>query len=227
MHVNVKEFLQEADLQEPLYPGKRIVKPCKQVGEYRNHCVVIDWRDPSTLSVEIKPGLSGKHLAPEMVKQYPVSFQMPTYVKIDTSIDAQNDNDEDEDGEEGKSKGKRGESGGGGKKMTKNMSLDDIEMIAARFSDKAEGKIPELGKIKEMMIMGVQLAKESFATAFSELTKQINHAKVTMTEVLAKAANIVTRVSPPEYIKPTGNETTQYKYDREKNADIGMTMRMG
>lgn len=220
MQVDVKEFLEDADIKETLYPGKRIVKPCKQIGEYKNHCVVVDWRDPETIKIEVKPGLSGKQLAPEMTKQYPMCFQTPTYVKIDVV----NDNDEDEDEDEGK--GSKGKSGGGGKKMGKK-KLEDIEMIRARFSDKAEGKIPTLGQIKEMMVMGMNVAKESFGAAFTELTKQIKHAKITVSEVLAKAADVVTRVTPPDYIKPKGDETATYKYDREKNADIGFSMTMG
>lgn len=223
MHVNVKEFLVEADIKDTLYPGKRIVKPCKQIGEFKNHCVVVDWRDPETIKLEVLPGLSGRHLAPEMVKEYPVCFQSPTYVKIDVV----NDNDDEED-EESEGKGSKGKSGGGGKKMAKKKKLEDIEVIAARFGDSAEGKVPTLGDIKEMVVMGVQLAKESFTSAFGELTKQIKQAKITTTEVLAKAAkNMVTRVEPPSFMKPKGDETAQYKYDRDKNADIGFRMSLG
>ena len=219
MRVNVKEFLVDADIKEALYPGKRIVKPCKQIGEYKNHCIVVDWRNPDTITIDVRPGLSGKQLAPEMIKKYPVCFQMPTSVKIDVT----NDNDEDEEEEEGKSKGK---SGGGGKKPAKK-KLDDIELIAARFGDSAEGQIPALGEIKEMFVMGVEIAKEAFGAAFEELTKQINHAKIAATEILSKAADLVTRVQPPSFMEPKGDETTKYKYDREKNADIGFKMTLG
>ncbi len=221
MLVNVKEFLDHADVQEALYPGKRIVKPCKHIGQYKNHCVVIDWRDPETINIDVRPGLSGKLLAPEVVKQYPVCFQMPTHVKIKVV----NDNEDGEDDEE-EGKGSKGKSGGGGKKPAKKkkMSLEDIELIAARFGDSAEGKIPLLGEIKEMMVMGVEIAKESFANAFSELTNQIKHAKISATEILAKAADLVTRVQPPSFIKPKGDETVKYSYDRRKNENIGFKM---
>ncbi len=219
MHVDVKAFLKEADVREELYPGKRIVKPCKQIGEYKNHCVVIDWRDPDVIQLDIKPGLSGKHLAPEMVQQYPVCFQMPTTVKIKVL----NDNETSEE-EEDETEGKKGKSGGGGKKPAKKKTLDDIELIAARFGERAEGKIPNVGEIKEMMVMGVQLAKEAFQNAFTELTKQIQHAKISATEILSKAADLVTKVEPPSYIKPRGDETQKYRYDRDKNADIGFKM---
>jgi hypothetical protein len=218
MLVDVQKFLDYADIKEALYPGKRLVKPCKQIGQYKNHCVVLDWRDPDVIRIDIKPGISGKHLAPEVVKEYPVCFQTPTYVKIEVVND--NADDDDDEGEEGKSKGK---SDGGGKQPAKK-KLEDIEKIAARFSKSVEGAIPSLGKIKEMVVMGMQIAKEGFAIAFAELTRQIQHAKISATEILAKSADLVTKVTPPAFLKPSGDETVTYKYDREKNADIGVGM---
>jgi len=217
MQLNIKEFLKHADVQDSLYPGKRIVKPCTQIGEYKNHCVVIDWRDPDLIRIDIKPGLSGKQLAPEIIKQYPVNLQIPTYVKIKVINDNEKSTDDDDEESEEKSKGK---SGGGGKKPARK-KLEDIELIAARFGDSVEGSIPTLGEIKEMMVMGIQLAQESFNNAFAELTNQMNHAKIAVTEILSKAADIVTKVTPPEYITPSGDETQKYDYDRERNANIG------
>ena len=215
MLVDIQEFLNEAKIEESLYPGKRIVKPCKQTGEFKSHSVIMDWRDPSILRIEIRAGISGKQLAVEALKNYPVCFQMPTYVDIKVT----NDNEEDE--EEGKSKS--GSSGGGGKKPARK-KLKDIEIIAARFGDSAKGKIPAVGEIAKMVVMGVEMAKDAIGAAFGELTKQISHAKVSATELLAKASNLVTRVQPPSFLKPKGDETASYKYDREKNADIGMRM---
>jgi len=217
MLVDVQKFLDYADVKEALYPGKRLVKSCKQVGQYKNHCIVLDWRDPDVIRIDVKPGLTGKHLAPEVVKEYPVCFQAPTYVKIEVIND--NDDEEDED-EEGK-KGKSGDSKG--TKPAKK-KLEDIGQIATRFGESVEGKIPSLGQIKEMMVMGMEIAKEGFAVAFAELTKQMEHAKISATEILAKSADLVTKVSPPAFLKPTGDETVTYKYDREKNADIGVNM---
>lgn len=240
MQINIKKFLTDADIKETLYPGKRIVKKCKQIGEYKNHCVVIDWRDSENIQIDIKPGLSGKQLAPEIANKYPVCFQMPTRVKIKVTND-NDDNDkegsgDDEEGrskgkgssgddEEGKSKGK-GSSGGGGKKPAKK-KLEDIKLIAARFGDSAEGSIPTLGEIKEMVVMGVEIAKEAFESAFTELSRQITHAHIAATEILAKAANLVTRVTPPSFMEAKGDETTNYNYDRNKNADIGFKMSLG
>lgn len=220
MLVDVQKFLEFANIKEALYPGKRFVKPCKQIGQYKNHCIVLDWRNPDIIRIDIKPGLSGKQLAPEVVKEYPVCFQTPTYVKIQVINDNdETDNEEDED-EEGKSEGKSG----GGKQLAKKKTLEEIQQIAARFSKSVEGAIPSLGEIKEMMVMGMEITKEQFAIAFAELTRQISHAKISATEILAKSADMVTRVTPPGFLKPKGNEDVTYKYDREKNADIGVKM---
>lgn len=221
MQVDLKKFLDEAHIEEAFYPGKRIVKACKQTGEYKSHCVVLDWRDPENIHIEIKAGLSGKHLAPENLKQYPVCFQMPTYVNIKVTNDNADSDEDEEDEEEGKASGGKG---GGGKKPAKKKkkTLSNIAMIAERFSQSAEGKIPTLGKIVNMVVLGVEMAKDSFGAAFDELTKQIGHAKVSATQLLAKTSDLITRVAPPSYLTPRGDETQKYKYDREKNADIGM-----
>ena len=221
MRVDIKEFLDNAGIGDTLYPGKRIVKPCKHIGDYKNHCVVVNWRTPETITIDIRPGLSGKNLPAEILKKYPVCFQMPTRVEIKVV----NDNGDDE-GEEEKGKSGRSSGGGGGKKPA-HTKPEDMDTISARFGDSAEGTIPSGGEITNMIVMGVQIAKESFATAFAELTRQIRHAKITATEILSKAADMVTHIQPPSYVKPKGYETVQYDYDVEKNADIGMQMSLG
>ncbi len=111
MQVNVKEFLEESGIAEPFYPGKRLVYPCRQTGEYKSHCVVMDWREPGKVRIELKAGLSGRDLTPDRLKYYPVSFQSPTYVDIEIT----NDNDDEDDNEEGKDgKSASGKGGGGG-----------------------------------------------------------------------------------------------------------------
>jgi hypothetical protein len=217
MNVNIKEFLEESEIPDSLYPGKRVVKPCKHTGEFKSHCVVFDWRNPEELLVEVKPSLTGKHLAPENLKPYPVCFQMPTYVKIAVT----NDNDEDEEDEKEGRGGKSSGSGGGGRKPAKR-KLEDIELIAARFGSSAEGKAPVLGKITDMMVMGVKIAKEAFTATFAELGRQIKQAKVSATEIPSKSGSFVKRVQPPSYVTPKGDETVKYRYDRMKNADIGL-----
>ncbi len=220
MLLNIKKFLKEAGITEALYPGKRLVKKCKIAGEYKSHSVILDWRDPDKLRLEVKAGLSGKDPEPKELRKYPVSLQTPTYVEIDMKSDKKSD---EEEGEEGKSSGK---SGGGGK-QPKMKNLEDVEMIAGRFGHSAEGRVPEQGTVKEIVVMGLQVAKEAFETIMSELAKQINHAVIATTELLAKAGELVTRVQPPSFLKPKGDETAKYKYDREKNADIGFRPTFG
>lgn len=78
-----------------------------------------------------------------------------------------------------------------------------------------------------MVVMGLQIAKEAFETVLGELAKQISHSVIAATELLAKAGNMITRVQPPSFLKPKGDETEKYKYDREKNADIGFRPTFG
>lgn len=85
---NIQEFLEECGLKEPLYPGKRVVKKLPQPGEYKSHCVVYDWRDPSKIRIEVKAGLSGRNLEPKELKKYPVSFQSPTFIEIEVDEQA-------------------------------------------------------------------------------------------------------------------------------------------
>ena len=214
MQVNVKEFLKDSGITEPFYPGKRLVKSCRQPGEFKSHCVVFDWRDPAKIVVEVKPGLSGKTLAVERLKEYPVSFQSPTFVEIEVV----NDNKDDED-EEGK--GKSSSSGGG--KGQKKKKLSDLNgLMAQAFADISEGKVPELGDVKKMVVMGMEIAKEAMGAVMGKFTQQIEHARIATTDLLAEAGAKITRYTPPSFMAPKGNEDATYKYDRNKNENIGM-----
>ncbi len=213
MQVNVQQFLEEAGVKEPFYPGKRIVLPCAQTGEFKSHCVVLDWRVPEKIHLEIKPGLSGTDLEPKKLKKYPVSLQMPTYVEIEVI----NDNEAEEE-EEGKSSS--GKSGSGGKKPK-------VNKMASAFGDVVDGKIPALGKVIEMVVMGSEIAAEAFGDVLQKLTKQISQAKISTTALLAQAGKVITKVMPPSFMEPKGDETVKYQYDQEKNADIGFKMTLG
>ncbi len=222
MQVNVKQFLEESGITEAFYPGKKLVHTCRQPGEYKSHCVVLDWRNPEKIRIEVKAGLSGKDLEPAKLKYYPVSFQTPTYVDIEVV----NDNDEKEDEEE-KGKGSSGKGGSGGKKPKKN-NLDAMKLMASEaFGDVMEGKVPELGNIKEMVVLGTQIAAEAYGNVMGKLAHGIAHAKVSTTDMLAQAGKFVTKYMPPSFMKPTGDEQATYKYDREKNADIGYKAGLG
>lgn len=209
MQINVKEFLEESGITEPFYPGKRLVHACKHTGQYKSHCIVLDWRDPDKIRMEVKAGLSGRDLEPAKLKYYPVSFQTPTYVDIEII----NDNEESEETTSGKSSG-------GGKQPSKK--LDDIKSMAFEaFGDVMQGQVPELGKIVEMVVLGTQIAADSFGAVMGKLAQQIEHAKISTTDLLAQAGDFVTKYTPPAFMKPTGDEQAEYKYDREKNENIG------
>lgn len=223
MQVNVKEFLEEAGITEAFYPGKRLVHSCRQAGEYRSHCVVFDWRDPSKIKIEVKAGLSGKDLEPSKLKYYPVSFQTPTYVDIEVVNDNKDDDKEDEE----KGKGTSGK-GGSGSKSPKKKSLSEMSLMASEaFGSAIEGKVPELGKIVDMVVLGTKIAAEAYGNVMGKLAHGIAHAKVSTTDMLSQAGKFVTKYTPPSFMKPTGDEQATYSYDREKNADIGYKAGLG
>lgn len=208
MQVHIEELLKDCGLDEPVYPGKRLVQKMPQPGEFKSHCIVYDWRAPETLRIEVKAGLSGRDLAPKDLVKYPVSFQAPTYIEIEP----ENDNiDEDEDSGSGK-----GKSGGGGKKPAKKKKKS-----LNAFASVAEGKIPSAGDIKKLVVMGKDIAEKAMGAVLGALAEQIKHAKIAPTDLMARASDLVTKYTPPAFMKPKGDETAQYKYDQEKNADIG------
>jgi hypothetical protein len=173
--------------------------------------VVFDWRNPDKIRIELRAGISGKELTIKELKNYPVSFQLPTYVDVEII----NDNKEEE---EGKS---TGGSGGGSSKGPKK-SLESMRSLASEaFGSVREGKIPEFGKVVELVVMGTKIAAEAYGKVLGTLVTQIAHAKIQATELLAQAGNFVTKYTPPSFMAPTGDEQKVYKYDREKNADIG------
>lgn len=219
MRVNVKKFLAEAGVTEAFYPGKRLVHKMRQTGEYKSHCVVLDWRNPDQIRIEVKAGLSGRQLEADKLKYYPVCFQSPTYVDIEIV------NDNGEEDEEGKSSGKKGSSGGG--KQPKKSLKDNIGLAASAFGAAIEGSIPELGAIKEMVVLGKELAQEAYGQVMETLASQMKHMKIATTDLLAKASNLITRYTPPAFMEPKGDEQATYKYDVEKNADIGFKQSLG
>ena len=204
MHVQIREFLDHAGVEEAIYPGKRLLVKCPQPGEFKSHCVVIDWKNPALLHLEVKAGLSGHDLKPVEMKKYPVSFQARTYLEIATD----QDNEEDEEG-----RGSSGRGGGGGKapKMKK------LSESGGAFHRVVEGKIPELGEIKKMVVMGKEIAREAYGQVMEKLAEQIRNMKIATTDLMAEAGKFVTRYTPPAYMKSRGDEDAKYKYDRIKN----------
>lgn len=217
MKINIKEFLAHAGITEAFYPGKRLVHACRQAGEFKSHCVVLDWRDPAHVRIEIKAGLNGRDLEIKDLKNYPVSFQSPTYVDIAFEDHTLSKREEEEEEDSGK-----GRASGGGKKPVMKKNMDDMRLLATQaFGAVREGKIPEVGLIAQIVVMGTKIAKESYSNVMESLAHQINHAKIVATDLLAHAGKYITRYTPPGFLKPTGDEDKVYRYDREKNADIG------
>jgi hypothetical protein len=194
MQVNIKEFLNETGLEEQIYPGKRIVKKLPQPGENKSHCVVYDWRAPETLRIDIKAGLSGKDLTRKDLGKFPISFQAPTYLEIDTTPRNENfiaatvteENHEDEEGDEDGEEGSSGKSGGGGKKIGAKKN----NLFAAAFSTVVEGKVPDLGDVKKLVVMGKEIAREAFSSVIKVLAAQIKNMAVVPVNILASVTKV-------------------------------------
>lgn len=217
MQINVKNFIEQAGLSEPFYPGKRVIKACPQPGEYRSHCVVYDWHEPSRIRIEIKAGLSGKDLSPKDLVRYPISFQAPTFMEIDVetgilrTVDpAANENSEDD--EDGDGETRSGKSGSGGRKIGKKLTTS-----LRSFASAAEGMVPEKGTIVTMVVLGMEIAKEAYGQVLDKFFDQVGHAKMAATDLMAAAGKLLTRYTPPAFMEPKGNEDKVYKYNREKN----------
>lgn len=190
MQVNINEFMSECGVDEKLYPGKRLVHRLPQPGENKSHCVVYDWRHSDTLHIEIKAGLSGNSLPPKELKKFPISFQSPTYIDIDTS-EAANINafEEAEDGDEDGEEGRKGKGGGGGKRpKPKKLAMN-------AFAQVMEGKIPELGDVKKLVLMGKDIAKDAMAPVLASLAAQIKSMSVAPVNLLANISK-VTKIAP-------------------------------
>ncbi|MEM6780571.1 MAG: hypothetical protein AAF569_01770 [Pseudomonadota bacterium] len=213
MQVNIQELLDSADLKDPVYPGKKLVKKYAVPGAYKSHCVVFDWRKDDVLHVALKAGQSGRDLDIKELKQYPVSFQAPTY--LDIAFNSQNDNevtDEDEDEDE-ESKGKKGKKGGGSKGIKSNVSLSAFEKVT-------EGQIPGLGEIEKFVVMGKEIAKEAYGVALDNLKEQLSQAKVMVMDLMKDVDDTIKRATPGGGLEAKGNEALNYKYDIEKNGPM-------
>lgn len=211
MKINIQEFLDHCGItDEKIFPGKKLVRKLRQPGEFKSHCVILDWHHADMLHIEVKAGLSGRTLPNADLKKYPVCFQAPTYIDIKTATanDDAREDDEEEQGSSGRASG-----GGGGRKLKKSLQG---EMVSA-FSTVMEGKVPELGDIKKMVVMGKEIAKESYGVVMEKLAEQIRQTKIIATDLLAEAGKYITKYTPPAFMKPTGDEDKPYKYDRMKN----------
>lgn len=212
MQVNIQELISETGLDEKLYSGKRVVKKYMQPGEFKSHCVVFDWRS-EILRVELKAGLSGKALDLKDLKNYPVSYQAPTFIELI----AKNDNiveDEDE-GEEGS----KGKSGGGGKKPT-TKKLEDSEVSLSAFDKVTTGDLTEMAEITKFVVMGKELAQEAYAQAFENFKVQLHQVKVMAMDIMKGVGDVIKKATPGGGLQAKGDESIKYKYDTEKTASL-------
>ena len=222
MQVSIAELVESAGFEsEEFYPGKRLVKKYQLTGQYKSHCVVMNWFDPAIVHVELKAGLTGKDLDPQDLKNYPVSFQAPTYLDIrignETNENSDKDDESDDDDDEEEVTGKSG--GGGGKKLAKK-ELDEDNLALDAFGKVTEGVIPEGGAIEKFVIMGKEIAQEAFASAFENLKEQLTQTKVMAMDLMKGVADLITRATPGGGLEAKGDEAINYMYDLEKNGPM-------
>lgn len=212
MQVNIQELIQETGLNEKIYPGKKLVKQYRQPGEFKSHCVVFDWRS-DMLRVELKAGLHGRNLDLSDLRNYPVSYQAPTFLELISSDNEEiEEEDEDEDGTKGKS-------GGGGKKPAVK-KLEDSELSLSAFDKVTEGKVSEMAEIKKFVVMGKELAQEAYAQAFDNLKEQLHQTKVMAMDIMKNIGDTIKKATPGGGLEAKGNENVTYKYDAEKTAGL-------
>ena len=216
MQVNIQELVNKSGLDEKIYPGKKLVKKYVQPGEYKSHCVAFDWRT-DVLRVELKAGLNGRDLDLSDLKNYPVSYQAPTYLELvsDNAVKAEEE-DEVEEEDEDETKGK---SGGGGKKPAMK-KLEDSEMSLSAFDKVTEGLVPEMAEIEKFVVMGKELAQEAFAQAFENLKEQLHQTKVMAMDIMKGVSDIIKKATPGGGLEAKGDESINYKYDTDKNAGL-------
>lgn len=210
MHINVSEFIAKAGLNEPFYPGKRVVKAFVQPGEYKSHCIVYDWHVADKIRIELRAGLSGKQLEASELAKYPVSLQTATFFEIDVPsgvLSRVEDEDESEEGE----RSRTGSAGGSGFKMKKR------QLSSLSFSAAAEGQVANEGTLTRMVVMGMEIAKEAYAKVMDKFFVQVEHSKIVASDLVAAAGKMITKFTPPAFLKAKGDENAVYKYDRVKN----------
>lgn len=217
VRVNIQELVSETGLNEKIYPGKKLVKKYVQPGEYKSHSVVFDWRS-DLLRVELKAGLNGRDLDLSDLKNYPVSYQAPTYLELvtDESLKTKKDNIEDKEEEDGEGKA----SGGGDSKKPATKTLEDSELSLSAFDKVSDGAVSEMGEITKFVVMGKELAQEAFATAFDNLKEQLHQTKVMAMDLMKDVGDVIKKATPGGGLQAKGNESVNYSYDVEKTAAL-------
>lgn len=211
MQVNIQELVKETGSDEQLYPGKRIVKKYAQPGEFHGHCVVFDWRT-DTLKVNLKAGLSGKDLDLKDLKNYPISYQAPTFIELIA-------NDDEQAEEEDETTSSSGKGGSGGKKPA-TKKLEDSDLSLSAFDKATDGKISEFAEIKKFVVMGKEIAQEAYAQAFENFKQQLHQTKVMAMDIMKNVGDVIKKATPGGGLEAKGDESVKYKYDTEKTAAL-------
>lgn len=217
MQVNIQELVQETGLDEKIYPGKKLVKTYVQPGEFKSHCMVFDWRT-DVLRVDLKAGITGRDLDLSDLKNYPVSYQAPTFLELVTDsareLEAKTNEDEEEEEES------KGKSGGGGGKKPAMKELEESEVSLSAFDKATDGDVPETGKIEKFVVMGKEIAQEAYAQAFENLKEQLHQTKVMAMDIMKNVGDVIKKVTPSGGLEAKGNEQINYKYDVQKTAAL-------
>ena len=214
MIVDIKDLIRKAGKEEQFYPGKRILKRYTVPGEFKSHCVVFDWQT-DTIKVELKAGLSGRNLDVKELKNYPVSYQAPTYLELEAENDDEDQKEEDED----ETKGKSGKGGSGGKKP-KVVRLEDSDLSLSAFDKATDGQVSEKATITKFVVMGKELAQEAYAKAFENFKEQLAQTKVMVMDIMKDVGNVIKKATPGGGLEAKGTENVKYKYDTEKTAAL-------
>lgn len=213
MKVDVKDLLVSAGMEkESFYPGKRVVKKFTVHGDHKSHCMVFTWHD-KVIRAELKAGLSGHTLDAKELRHFPVSFQAPTYLEVET--DQQETGEQEDEDEEGTSSA----SGKGGGKKPHMKKEEELSTMRA-FSKMADGAVSTLGEITKFVIMGKEIAKEAYAQAYENLKVQLAQSKVMAMDLMKGVSDIIHKATPGGGLTPRGDETIKYKYDAEKTAPM-------
>lgn len=215
MRLNISKWLKDLGVEETLYWGKRIVKALPQPGQFKNHSIVINWREPEKIRIDLRAGLSGKTMTARDLANYPLQLQSETFFElaVDTASSAKKTGGDDEkDSSRGSGSGK---SGGGHRPARRK---DENRAGLSSFFDAAHSEeVPTHARLARGVVMGMEIATEALDKVFDQFCQQIHQTKIMVSDLLASAGKHITRYTPPPFLQPRGNEDAVYKYDRARN----------
>ena len=219
MRLNIAKWLKEMGIEDTLYWGKRIVKALPQPGQFKNHSVVVNWREPEKIRIDLRAGLSGKTLAARELANYPLQLQSETFFELDVTTTATED--------EGKTSGKAGDKAGdkGGARSFRHQKDEELKTgLSGSFGAAHSEEIPTHARLARGVVMGMEVAGEALDKVFDQFCQQIQQAKIMASDLLASAGKHITRYTPPPFMAPRGDEDAVYKYDRTRNEGMFGTL---